>query len=368
MPKLWPVLQVDIGCRLTCDRLKSWFLHSQGLPKAVTFTESWTPDSNLSLPHREIGKFLIEGPILDQLSLRCYSMVCLQSIVNYVELLHTSTNPGAWDSLRSLTLNIRHWGDEPLRNDCLQQLPPSLSHLSLVLPWWDHFLPANEHPIECISHPNITSLDLECNWPSSWILDTLTSCTRLDALSLRIKECPRTATSPWLDTDPTYTLPNLRTLRLRQPYHYVRYEDILRSLVLPSLGYLDISLKSDAGDEEYGPELALRDYAKEVTQLAQNSDGFVNLCRFRLHWPYPIGSAGLTSFFRHLPSISHLILDQADFHPSIFHRDFEFLPQLQVLELRGMPSTFDYNGLAPFVEERNSQQGSLRVLRGDASS
>ena len=195
MPRLWPVLQVDVGCRLSCDRLKSWFLHSQGLPKAVTFTESWTPDSNLSLPHQEIAKFLVEGPILDQLSLCCYSMVCLQSIVDDVgSLLCASRNPGAWESLRSLALDIRHWGDEPLRNDCLQQLPPSLSHLSLVLPWWDHFLPANEHPIECISHPSITSLDLECNWPSTWILDTLVSCPRLDTLSLRIKECPRTAT------------------------------------------------------------------------------------------------------------------------------------------------------------------------------
>ena len=138
-------------------------------------------------------------------------------------------------------------------------------------------------------------------------------------------------------------------------------------MVLPSLADLDVSLKSGAGDEEYEPERALQDYAKDVAQLAQNSDGFETLRRFRLHWPYPVRSTGLTPFFRHLPSITHLILDQTDFHPSTFHKDSEFLPQLQVLELRGMPLTFDYDGLALFVEGRNSQQGSLRVLRGDES-
>lgn len=221
-----------------------------------------------------------------------------------------------------------------------------------------------------ISHPNLRSLNLHCNWTSAWILETVASCPKLDKLALRIElyDKDRNYDDPFLHADQVYRHTNLRDLRLEgYPAWDGRYDLIVRQLALPSLVELDIKL-----DERSTSFLAIKYLQSDIEITAHISDSWKHLRVFRLRGPYRISDqykedVNFETICSIIHSVTHLTPSKIDFDTeSILLRGLGHLPHLKTLELLGVSPNLHYDALLAFIQERQSQDPEFKFIFNSA--
>jgi hypothetical protein len=276
-------------------------------------------------------------------------------------------------------------------------MPQSLTAFELHLPTEELMESVAIYPTNTISFQippkllrSLTSFSLRCDWNASpIILATLQHCISATALTLNLEDGQLCVD----DSDPLIEpiirsgllLPQLRTLRLRQcrPSAAAKLLNLLKA---PNSHHVDISFEREEVDLErekyldcaYGqsnvdPYFKCRrisnedeirkvdlSFAKAVGVFMGRSGSHPsNLRSLRLHYA-SIKAPVLSKLMESLDSLTHLILDELDLDDGCFKdsRASSVLPNLEVLELLGLPREYDLEHVDKFMLGEEGDQGA----------
>lgn len=389
--ELWTNLELRGGSEdpgSTVRKVRTWFARSGTLPKRLTVFDTDHGDSHSEddgsdddsgdsssagsdgggdcfFKHAAVARLLLEGPVLDELHLRCGSSIqCFQELVHTVEAMKLAhpQHTAAWNSLRSLRLNLGEgWWDEAFPNPPVRifdHLPSSITTLSLKFPsYWetDH-----RHPLGSIELPQLTTLELEApDWPLRWIFLTLFGCSlTMQHLTLDLGEGEANWSEgpdlPLNAGDVVYDLRKVQTLRLKHLPSRNRDIRLLRYVKMPLLTELDISFENEVDEEDD----IIRDpdaerVGENVVHFLKESQCIQNLRQLRIH-SLRISRQGMERILRPLRDLRDLTLDTTTVKAQLFRPgpQEDILPGLRTLKLVNMATSFDYIHLTSYFKIR----------------
>jgi len=353
------------------EKAERWFGRAGVLPKrmALSSPEDDCPVAQvcaLTASNQALARFLVEGPVLDNLSISCTRASCLSRLLSEMWGLAPGTSHWSWGSIRCLRLDITSdWSEiDTIRNgpgsieNIFAQLPLAPSfHLSLPSRYdgnEEHRMPSV--PATFLSQ--LTTFTLSCDWNAVEILKLLHSCNQASdlretpvipladivseqvlTLTLDFKENPlEFDQTAWLEinTKDRIVLPGLSTLRLVR-LHPGAFKHIAPYIKAPRLLELDVSFAVNWGMFFLG-DSTLRDLGELLVASSCNT----RLRHIGLH-DVNIGFESMTSFLEEtdLASLERLTLDKVGMPASVFtylltHMDSLPFSRLQTIELVNM--------------------------------
>ncbi|KAF6765386.1 hypothetical protein DFP72DRAFT_202490 [Ephemerocybe angulata] len=341
----------DIG------KVKAWLSRSGKVKKTLhVMGRHEADDSSLCpLSPHDLGKFFLDGPPLDTLSLACTHAECLDAI--FGDMQCGPAKKPSCALIHSLTLGMERASAESFGRVCgILHRIPTVRTLTLALPEIHHYFIYDRELPKPLPFGNLSGLTLVCDWPVSLVLDVLRNCANLETLTLETEGCTRGYDPAFPRDIPILVLPRLRTLQLKEVVLSSKDTDILRYLRLPSLHTLDIIFYMMDRDEP--DDYNLTNTGSDIASLvAGGSNRATNLQHLRLE-SLSITSQGLYFILSALPTLTHLTLERLESDSRLF-RDAhtfstKFLPRLKTLKIHE-PSelfTFNYSDVYNFLRRR----------------
>ncbi|RXW21358.1 hypothetical protein EST38_g4504 [Candolleomyces aberdarensis] len=302
--RLWNKYSVDTH-PFSYKAAKSWLSRSGDLPKSLEVDglacghckkfRRDNGDFRCPIIHPELVKLLLEGPVLNHLSLKCQVPLCFKKLC---ERLH----PSMWISIKSLTIWIEDGWRQVIEGEVMSHsfdIPPNVTSLEISLGYaYDFGCPDRPLCISPIVYARLTSLSFNSGaWSNgAAFLAALKHCTSLESLTINF------VCNGWRYDDEDYriagrsvSLPCLRTLQLQQACE----TDILEHLVMPALIELVVRGEYSEGEREfqwYFPNPQVR---------------CPNLRILRLYTPRSVDPSELAAILKYLPHLTEVTLSGA---------------------------------------------------------
>ncbi|KAF6744933.1 hypothetical protein DFP72DRAFT_927220 [Ephemerocybe angulata] len=370
-PSLWQTVIAPSGdAPINVGKLQAWTARAGTLPKTVGIVglnrrsfncachlESEVDICRLASP--ELVRFLTDGPVLDAVSLRCYTHYCLNRLFARVAKSDESTLARSWDSIRHMSLKINEWSTPAhgLQWQFLHNLPP-VSSLFLDTPGQpdvpSETLPAMP-PLD-----SLTTLHIVSDWPNSWILRNLATCPNLEEVILNSKEFER-QDDVWTEGRTLVSLPKLQVLRFQHMATHGEDLRILRWLRMPSLRILELSyeIPEPFADREEDPDTPDKvQLYRDMLRMLSGADRVVDLQQLRLVY-FPITAKGLLRILGVLPSLTFLELvthigSDKKFFEMAREVETPLLPHLRHLKIHDTCDVFYPNDVCEFLRQRKA--------------
>ncbi|KAF6749643.1 hypothetical protein DFP72DRAFT_970384 [Ephemerocybe angulata] len=358
IPSLWAQLdEIVVRNHLDIAKVRSWLSRSGNAEKTLSLEGKHNPLCPFESP--AVRKFLLTGPVLDSLSLKCHSLQCFTRLLNPTPSQGEAPHPRSFDSLQSISLGFSQWPSSPDAWHLLNHLPPVTS-LTMDLPEPDEdedefdYSPKSPLP-RSIFTTNLTKLSLTSAWPMAWILQIVKACTNLENLVLDYGPgVVDDAMVPISSRNRHILLPKLSSLEMREISLRTETTCILRHMVAPSLNALEICYFND---EEPLDKLSLptmEEFCADILSLVpghSGSNGVTNLQYLRFKH-LPIASASLYRILSAFPTLRHLTLDSVKSDSALFRNrgpGKPLVPELEVLELLNVPPSIYPDDVCSFL-------------------
>ncbi|KAF6765388.1 hypothetical protein DFP72DRAFT_1108062 [Ephemerocybe angulata] len=342
-PALWATVGrfcIDAPKKLDVGKVEAWLLRSGRVNKSLHIAGDHNAEDGSACPlsSAELGKLLMDGPHLDDLSLSCTYAECLEAV--FSEIQSGSTKSQSCDSMHSLHLEMERASAMSFGRVCrILDRFPTLRTLSLTPSEYYEFIHDSELP-ESLPFGNLTTLTLTCYWPAALVLGILRNCAGLEILILDTQGYARRYDASYPHNLPIL-LPKLRTLQLKEVDQSSRDTKILRYLRAPSLHTLDIGFYPVDSDDYNKTNIGL-DIASLVNEKPNRTTSLQHL-RFEY---LAITSQGLYHILSSLPTLTHLTLEGLESDSRLF-RDAhtlgtKLLPRLETLRIHDASELFKF--------------------------
>lgn len=376
--RLWSNVQINISqSLLDYDKMETWLTRAGNVPRRIKVVYIWAvcccPVYDCVLTGCvALLKLLEDGPSLDHLHLQRTGARCIERFFN---LMHTSkrrTKIRPWDSLRSLSFDMRfpptpHDDKKGLVASSSEyvdlDLPLSVTSFDLALP------PLGDMGVQIRPGfiESLTSFSIKCGGQHNgeWILRLLELCINVEVLKISLDmSFSRHRISPLFKklSAQGLTFPNVHTLHLRHLNSTsIPFLDIFKT---PALDTLDLSFKPDFTFHDGEPQEALTSHfiSSLTSFIHKRSQCAKTLRSLRIHHVNFEETEEFAELLIGLPSLTHLAINRPVFMDDLFseiqaaadNAEEQPLPSLQILEMLQLPLDFDFNGLFAFLRSRRS--------------
>jgi hypothetical protein len=207
IPQLWRHARVNVSSsKIAHGPISSWLSRAGSLPKSLTLVFSALKDSpsdcdladnptgriakacpgkeSCVFSSSEIAQLLAKGPALSKLSIVSRLPQCFMNLASLLE-----TDSAQWEALQSLDsiyIDGELWipVEVEVPSSSFNFIPPSVTSLSLILPnVHESYLVDVDLPSPLLG--NLTTLDLVWNGDFGWVIDLLSSCDKLEDLTIK---------------------------------------------------------------------------------------------------------------------------------------------------------------------------------------
>ncbi|KAF5335084.1 hypothetical protein D9611_010874 [Ephemerocybe angulata] len=345
-PALWADVGwvcIDAPQSLDVGKVGVWLSRSGKVKKSLHIMGDHNAEGLPECPLSPLGRLLVDGPSLDDLSVSCTYAECLEAVLSGTQ--SESRKSQSWDSMSSLHLEMELASGMSFGRVChILDRFPTLRTLSLTLPYYYDFVEENQLP-ESLPFGNLTTLSLAYDWPGALVLGILRNCAGLETLSLDTRGSVRSNNTSY-PHNLSILLPKVRTLQLREVDLSSRATDILRHLRVPSLHTLDIGFYTFARFDL--DDYNMTNISSDIASLIDDGPNrTTNLQHLRFE-SLAITSQGLHSILSALPTLTHLTLEKLESDSRLFRiaqtlGTKKLLPQLKTFEMHGASELFKFN-------------------------
>ncbi|KAJ2937011.1 hypothetical protein H1R20_g80, partial [Candolleomyces eurysporus] len=373
--RLWSGLAIDVEDEsLSFEKIAAWYSRSGDVRRSLVVFPSWHSMRDMDscqLPHPVLCRLLTEGPVIDNLTISCTAVACLERFAQVFHSDEGATLP--WHAIRSCTISFEteYWTRSTSTPEGTTIFPPSLSSLTFT----SQRNPANwgedENVLSFIQPTvlqHLTYLNLQCLWRQSLlsILSALQDCNKVETLVVAGGHEDTRATHTVETSLPQgICLPQVKTLRIGGTCAF-SISLMLKTLQTPNAVNLDIDLGSTRCCT-----LPLRNVNtaasadREIvwwSRISANLAAFKRLRHLRIR-STEMNSSTLTKCLKNFPSLTHITLENIWFKseedpsfgfskPSHQRQDSVAgldRPCIEVVELLGKTRGFDLSYIQDLV-------------------